>query len=95
MKFQNTNAVAELNFSVRGTAYKVAPDGEVDIDPAHVPFVISRGLQLAPVAFKPKSKVEAPKPAAPAAKPKTDPKAVAAALVAAVSKPIEPAKPTA
>ncbi len=83
MKFQNTNAVAELNFSVLGKSYKVEPGGEVDIDPAHVPYVLRRGIQLAPATFKPKAKVvEAPKPEH-KQKPKTD------------HKPIEPAKPTA
>ncbi len=65
MKFQNTNESAELNFSILGETYKVEPGGEVDIIPAHVPWVLRRGLQLKPVMFKPKPKPEA-KPAKPA-----------------------------
>lgn len=81
MKFQNTNASSELNFSVLGKAYKVEAGGEVDVDPAHVPYVIRRGLQLEPAVFK---KAE-PKPVAKPAK---------AAPVATSAKPAEPVKPS-
>ncbi len=56
MKFQNTNANAELNFSVLGKTYKVDPGAEIEIEPAHVPYVLRRGLQLEPAMFKPKPK---------------------------------------
>lgn len=90
MKFQNTNAVCELNFSVLGKTYKVEAGGEVDVDPAHVPYVIRRGLQLEPAVFKPKPKTDAPKPA-------SGPKAPVApkpSAPAAATKPVEPAKPS-
>ncbi len=71
MKFVNTNESAELNFTVMGKDYKVAADGEVDVDPKHVPYVLRRGLQLKMGSKPAKPKVEAPKP-----KPKAEPKAV-------------------
>ncbi len=53
MKFQNKSPSAELNFTICGMAYKVAPDGEVDIRDDHVKYVYSRGIFLTPKTSKP------------------------------------------
>ncbi len=75
MKFTNTNKSSELNFTIMGKDYKVEADGEVDIAPMHVPYVLRRGLQLQ-MGSKPVKKVVEEK------KIKFDPKEV-------ISKPIE------
>ncbi len=77
MKFQNTNAAHDLNFSICGKTYHVPADGEVDVDPAHVPYVTARGLQLEPAKAKPKAaepKKPEPKKPEPKVEPKADPK---------------------
>ncbi len=68
MRFRNT-AQGELDFSICGTTYKVSVGGEVDIAPAHVPYVTSRGIMLAAATKKPAPKPEAPKAEAPKPKP--------------------------
>jgi hypothetical protein len=83
VKLVSTNAVQELNFVIRGKAYQVDPGGEVDVDPAHVPFVFARGIQLEMAKPKPEPAPVAVK--AEPAKPKLDPKSV----MAAIAKPIE------
>ncbi len=89
MKFVNTNTKAELNFTILGKSYKVVGGEEVEIDPAHVPYVIKRGLQLEVATAKPKLK-PGPKPKA-AVTPKFDTKAI----LELISKPIvtEPVAP--
>lgn len=65
MKFHNTRVNQELSFTIMDKTYKVDADGEVEIDPAHVPYVISRGVALEPVTRKSAAlKAEAPKPVA-------------------------------
>ncbi len=60
MKYTNTEATA-LEFTIMGKTYKVAPHGEVDVDPAHVPLMLRRGVKLElskpkPVVVKPVEK---------------------------------------
>ncbi len=86
MKFQNTNAQAELNFSILGKTYKVEAGAEVEIEPAHVPWVLRRGLQLEASVLKPKPKAAPAKPEVKPAKP-ADPKPAPEAKPA--EKPVE------
>lgn len=62
MKFENTNAQASLSFTICKKTYEVEAGGEVDVDAAHVPYVYSRGLQLAPAQPKPRKPTPAPSP---------------------------------
>lgn len=62
MRFQSTNASQDLNFTIMDKTYHVPAGGEVDIDPAHVPYVVSRGVMLEPAKAKPKPKKAEPQP---------------------------------
>ena len=82
MKFHNTNPAYPLDFTVLGKAYVVEPDGEVEIEPAHVPWVLRRGLQLEPAKPKPAKPAPVVKAKAPEPKAAEAPKAEAPKPVA-------------
>lgn len=73
MRFHNTRVNQELNFTIMDKTYKVEPDGEVEVDPAHVPYVISRGIALE-ASYRKTAKVETPR----GPEPKPEPVKIAA-----------------